>query len=389
MFTVTSLDPAPPNLQSTPFPSIKQPKLVGFFSVDAHRRYDGSAAQLKYLFLPPPPRTDLRMDLNEGFEIRRPKPDSARDERIGMLLSFIRYNGPRDLWSCGAEDDELKSQEPNAARLRYDFVCFRGLLRLVACTPYDRNTSWIVQAIRYRGTVYLCEKVTPEKLQAERNETDQQRRFCYYGFKFEQHILTSSPTTGPDTSKPVDLAEEFCSLFETTLAGQRILYGAEMDGIVSEKSLDRDQLQVDDLRRLEFVEVKVKRQETTQRQVENFYRYKAKNWWCQSFLVNIQRLVVGLRDDRGIVREIKDMKLNDLQRDSRHHWSPSVCMNFAGAFLQEVATVLQNVDNCERVYQFEYNANDHRRVRYQVLDDGHKDAFLPPWYVQYLDSKYK
>ncbi|XP_049540802.1 decapping nuclease DXO homolog [Anopheles darlingi] len=388
MFSSTSLDPVPAKRQSKPFPSISQPKLVGFFSIDAHRKYDGSAAQLKYLSLPPPPRTDLHLDLNEGFEIHHPKPESAKAEGIDMLLSYLRHNSTPDSWTHRPESE--LSGESRTARLRYDFVCFRGLLRLIACTPYDRNTGWIVQAIRYRGTIYLCERPTAEKLESARNETEQQRRFCFYGFKFEQHILTERPNIRPDTSEPVVLSEEFCSLFDSTLAGKRLLYGAEMDGIILEEKrppLDRDGLTVDELRRFEFVEVKVKRRETNQRQLDNFYRFKTKNWWCQSFLVNVQRIVVGLRDDRGIVREITEMKLKDLQRDSRHHWSAAVCINFLDEFLQEVATVLKGVDDCTRVFQFEYSPQEHARVRYRDLGVGHPDSFLPQWYTQYVESK--
>uniref|UniRef100_A0AAG5DDR3 Decapping nuclease n=1 Tax=Anopheles atroparvus TaxID=41427 RepID=A0AAG5DDR3_ANOAO len=384
MFTETLLDPAPRLWQSKPFPSLSKPNLVGFFSVNADRQYDGSAAQLKCLTLPPEPRTSLHLDLNEGFEIRRPKPDSAKGERIDMLLKFIRQNGSPDMWTRWLPDGEPSKR--GMLRLRYDFVCFRGLLRLLACTPYEWKTGWIVQAIRYRGTIYLCEKATEEKLEAERSETEQQKRFCYYGFKFEQHILTEQPNGKPDTSEPVAISEEFCSLFDSTLQGNRILYGAEMDGIVADVPLDRERLSLDELRKQEFVEVKVKRMETTQRQRDNFYRFKTKNWWCQSFLVNVQRLVVGLRDDGGVVREITEMNLKDIDRDSRQYWSSAVCMNFCAEFLQEVANIMRKVDSCRRVYQFEYNSADSRRPRYRVLDEGHTDAFLPSWYTDYVEG---
>uniref|UniRef100_A0A182N928 Decapping nuclease n=1 Tax=Anopheles dirus TaxID=7168 RepID=A0A182N928_9DIPT len=379
MYTVTAIDPDPrhPSRQSAPFPTITKPNLVGFFSLNHDRQYDPSAAQLKYLAPLPPRDADLRLDLNEGFETHHPKPASASDERIDMLLTFIRQANPRELWI---------TTEQGKLRLKYGFVCFRGLLRMIACTPYDWKTGWIVQAIRYRGTIYLCDKPTTDRVEAQRNETEQQKRFCYYGFKFEQHILTPEPATVPDTSAPVVLAEEFCSMFEATLAGNRILYGAEMDGIVASRALDRDRLRVDELRRCEFVEVKVKRKETTQRQVDNFYRFKTKNWWCQSFLVNVQRLVVGLRDDTGVVREVTEMKLGDIQRDSRPYWSPAVCMNFCAEFLSEVERVMGAVDDGGRVWQFEYDSREHRRVRYRELEPSHRDAFLPDWYMKHVEE---
>uniref|UniRef100_A0A182K164 Decapping nuclease n=1 Tax=Anopheles christyi TaxID=43041 RepID=A0A182K164_9DIPT len=381
MFTETTIDPDPRQKarQSKPFPTVTKPSLVGFFSLNQERQYDASAAQLKYLTLPSGPLTDLHLDLNEGFELHQPKPNSAKEERIDMLLTFIRQTNPRELWI---------PNEKGQLRLKHNFVCFRGLLRLLSCTPYDWKTPWIVQAVRYRGTIYLCEKVTPEKEESIRNETEQQKRFCYYGFKFEQHILTEEPGVMPDTSAPVMLGEEFCSMFDTTLAGHRVLYGAEMDGIVVDRPLDRDRLRVEDLRRCEFVEVKVKRKETSQRHVDNFYRFKTKNWWCQSFLVNVQRLVVGLRDDAGIVRTITNMSLDDVRRDSRQYWSPAVCMNFCADFLSEVVRVIGRTDSCQKVYQFEYNARECKRVRYRVLeaDTQRQESFLPDWYTKYVEE---
>uniref|UniRef100_A0A182PDN3 Decapping nuclease n=1 Tax=Anopheles epiroticus TaxID=199890 RepID=A0A182PDN3_9DIPT len=378
MFTETTIDPdhRQPARQSKPFPTVTKPTLVGFFSLNQNRQYDASAAQLKYLSLPRSPRTELRLDLNEGFEIHQPKPVSAKEEKIGALLTFIRQTDPRELWVA---------HENGQLRLKYSFVCFRGLLRLIACTPYDWKTGWIVQAVRYRDTIYLCERPTPEKEALARNETEQQKRFCFYGFKFEQHILTEEPScVKPDTSAPVLLGEEFCCMFNTTLAGHRLLYGAEMDGIVANRPFDRERLRVEELRRQEFVEVKVKRRETTQRQVDNFYRFKTKNWWCQSFLVNVQRLVVGLRDDAGIVREITEMSLDEIRRESRPYWSPAVCMNFCGDFLAEVVRVMGRTDSCRKVYQFEYDSRECKRVRYRVLEE--EADFLPDWYTKFVEE---
>lgn len=184
----TNLNPTATLNGTKVFPSISQPKIVGCFSVGPERQYIPSGENLKYLSVPTG-RNDgadsparLRLDLNEGFEIRVPKPDSAKQERIDHLLRFIVGNV-----------DRLRADEENrrgSKALSCDFVCFRGLLRMVMCTPYERRTNWIVLATRYRGTIYLCAKETPEKLHDEAQQTEQQKRFCYYGFKFEQHVLT-------------------------------------------------------------------------------------------------------------------------------------------------------------------------------------------------------
>ncbi|KAL1400819.1 hypothetical protein quinque_004887 [Culex quinquefasciatus] len=355
------------------FPSLTQPKIVGSFSVDADRRYIPTGDNLKYLSLPKPgPTGRIHLDLNEGFEVRQPKPASAKDEQIDHLLRFIVDNLNRG----------LRERDPEADRtLGTDFVCFRGLLRMVMCTPYERRTGWIILATRYRGTVYLCAKDTPEKIREEASQTEQQKRFCYYGFKFEQHVLSDEPDQKPDTSAPVIESEEFCAMFSATLEGNRVLYGAEMDGVFRTDPLDKRHLMdAALLNRLEFVEVKVKRRESNQRQVDNFYRFKTRNWWCQSFLVNIGRIFVGLRDDRGVVDEIREMGLKELDRDSRQYWSASVCMAFCSQFLAMVKDTMAGVDCKGTVYRFEYDANRCRNVTYQVFEGPNEESFLPGWY---------
>ncbi|XP_058466635.1 decapping nuclease DXO homolog [Malaya genurostris] len=373
----TNLDPAYVTDNTKSFPTISQPKIVGFFSVDSKREYIPSAKNLKYLNLPTPASgRPLQIDLNKGFQIRKPKPDSAKQEKLDHLLKFIIEN-----------QMNLRESGPDAehtTRLNCDFVCFRGLLRMLMCTPYERKTPWIVLASRYKGTIYLCAEDTPEKLQEEATLTEQQKRFCYYGFKFEQHVLTDEPNSKPDTNSPVIESEEFCAMFRTTLEKNRILYGAEMDGIVADKPVDKNFLDADHLARLEFIEVKVKRNETNPRQVENFFRFKTRNWWCQSFLVNIQRIFVGLRDDLGMVNEIKEMSLKEIDRSSRRYWSASICTAFCSHFLDTVQRIMLNVDCPNTVYRFEYDSRRCRNVVYFVQKEPNNDSFLPNWYCSVI-----
>ncbi|XP_058838250.1 decapping nuclease DXO homolog [Topomyia yanbarensis] len=367
----TNLNPVSTVDSTKEFPTISQPKTIGFFSVGPDREYIPSAENLKYLRLPKSvPDKPLRIDLNEGFQIRKPKPDSAKHERIDHLLRFIVENE--------LHLRERISEADHNKRLNCDFVCFRGLLRMVMCTPYEWKTGWIILASRYKKTIYLCAQDTPEKIAEEANQTEQQKRFCYYGFKFEQHILADDPNSLPDTESPVLESEEFCVLFRTTLERKRIMYGAEMDGIISNESV-KNNLCVDHLQRLEFVEVKVKRTETNQRQVDNFYRFKTRNWWCQSFLVNIQRLFVGLRNDGGFVDEIKEMSLKELDRSSRQFWSASVCTAFLSQFLDTVQLKMQGINCPHTVYRFEYDARS-GNILFGVQEGRNNDSFLPNWY---------
>lgn len=100
-------------------------------------------------------------------------------------------------------------------------------------------------------------------------------------------------------------------MFKTTLNGQRLLYGAEMDGIESDTTFD---LNTKDLNECQFVELKVKLREQHERQRQNYYRYKLRNWWCQCFLAKIDKIIVGTRKENGVVTELSDVYVRDIPR---------------------------------------------------------------------------
>lgn len=100
-------------------------------------------------------------------------------------------------------------------------------------------------------------------------------------------------------------------MFSTTLNGQKILYGAEMDGVECGELNDLNNI---DLNRLNFVELKVKLREQNQRQNQNYHRFKLRNWWCQSFLVNIKKIIVGTRTANGIVNELSTLNVREISK---------------------------------------------------------------------------
>lgn len=101
-------------------------------------------------------------------------------------------------------------------------------------------------------------------------------------------------------------------MFSTTLNGQKIVYGAEMDGIECDQR--HNDLDTADLNRFNFVELKVKIREQNQRQMQNYHRFKLRNWWCQSFLVNIKKIIVGTRTTEGIVDEVSTVNVKEIPR---------------------------------------------------------------------------
>jgi len=72
--------------------------------------------------------------------------------------------------------------------LDIDFVCRRGLLKALLCSPYKKTDGWIICASKYRGTIYLCEYYTQDKEVRHINATMIDKRTTSWGFKFEQYM---------------------------------------------------------------------------------------------------------------------------------------------------------------------------------------------------------
>lgn len=353
-----------PSRQLRPFPKFSRPLMVGFFSVDSARQYQDSICNLKYLKIPS--RVDFNLNLGDSTYVD--KPESAQKEQLTHILTFIMKH----------KAIMLSSQTVP------DFVCFRGLLRMLMSTPYEEREPWIVLATEFKGTIYLCSEETERKKSERQRKTDRDIRFMRYGFKFESFVLSDHPSEHPPgSSKPVIEAEEFCAMFSTQIDGKKILYGAEMDGVVASQPCKT----LEDIKKVPLVEVKVKRRETNERQLTNFYRFKSRNWWLQSFLVGIDAIHVGLRNDDGFVDEVRKVPIKELSDEAKKSdfWHATVAMNFLSDFLKKVSSDMKQLDNPLIVHRYQYDASRSDFVTCQRLD-GHQHAFLTREFIASMNT---
>lgn len=176
----TQLRPNHRNFNGAHFPNFAKPYMVGHFSIDKDRKYISDSSNCKYLHLPQKNKP-VQLDLNKGYENVIHKLEE-RDEKIDHLLTFIINN-----IHLLKNNNECTN---NAQFLKTNVVCFRGLLRLLMCTPYEFINGWIILATKFRGTIYLCAQETDEAISKRLNTSDQVKKICSYGFKFEQYVLT-------------------------------------------------------------------------------------------------------------------------------------------------------------------------------------------------------
>lgn len=57
-------------------------------------------------------------------------------------------------------------------------------------TPYEEKEGWLVCATKVKNLIFLCAFHTDEKKkQIQVGQTDREKRFEYWGYKFEQYML--------------------------------------------------------------------------------------------------------------------------------------------------------------------------------------------------------
>lgn len=386
------------------FPYFRRPRILGSFSLDAERKFCHDRHQLKFFnqsrfknsSQPGSSYKRVSWDLNLGVDSAILKDADVRlEEGISSMLRWILLNKDsfRVVPPPGTESQQQPhTHEEKLSGLSTDIVCYRGLLTTVMCSPYERREGWQVLAVKWKGTIYLRQVDTDAKRSAEANKTDRQKQMCSWGYKFEQYVVSSMDDQDPSDEQleslpAVNENEEFCCVYRGRLGGHSVVYGAEMDGFQLRKrstSSEEQQFMLGELDLNQdghFVELKTCRVIDSPRLETNFARHKVIKWWCQCFLVGIPVVVVGFRDDDGMVQRLADYPTTKFPSIGANFWLPNVCMNFLDGFLKSVKTSVQEE---LKAYRFSWEPPS-QRVNVEALrDEDSVKLVLPNWYTEQL-----
>ncbi|KAF9135909.1 hypothetical protein BGW39_010724 [Mortierella sp. 14UC] len=162
----------------------RQPLEIGSFSYDEQRRFIMDDSQLKYYF-PPDLTKPNNLSVNYDKYISR---DLMVDEHIDALLDALICIRDRE--------QQQEGQEQNAAgTTQANFICYRGLLTKIMCTPYARNEPWEMGATLYNGSIYIEEHVSAEKRENAAGHNDRHKLMSYWGYRFETICNISKPVS--------------------------------------------------------------------------------------------------------------------------------------------------------------------------------------------------
>ncbi|XP_077540693.1 decapping and exoribonuclease protein-like [Haemaphysalis longicornis] len=378
------------------FPSFREPREIGNFSLVGERReFVEGAVQMKYLRMPSH-RHRLMWDLNVGFEtaVRR---DRSVNERLDSLLRWILRNRDKFALSSTGRPPSAETPPPPLENksLHTDFVCYRGLLTRLACTAYEAKEDWRVAACRHRGTVYLCAFETDAERQRRLDEEacPRRQRMSYWGYKFEQYMVSAEPGGAPDPEAVLNECEEYCVVVRSRLESHSLVFGAEVDAVDPRSTHHRHSsggnkeaaaASTQPGSTAAYVELKTSRDCLSEQQYRNFCRFKLLKWWAQSFLVGIPRVVCGFRDDNGLIGTLEEFDVREMTHRAKGMWSGAVCMNFCNRLLSFIKKHAAQ-DDPGVVYLFQYLPESKEIVCTHLSDPG-EYFVLPDWYLQAFED---
>lgn len=68
------------------------------------------------------------------------------------------------------------------------------------------------------------------------------------------------------------------------------------------------------------------------------YERKLLKFWAQSFLLGVPKIIVGFRDQHGILRRLEEVETasipSKVKKVGRNTWDGNICINFTDAFLE-------------------------------------------------------
>lgn len=67
------------------------------------------------------------------------------------------------------------------------------------------------------------------------------------------------------------------------------------------------------------------------------YERKLLKFWAQSFLLGVPTIIVGFRNQKGILQRLEELETKSIpglvKRSGKGSWDGNTCINFAAAFL--------------------------------------------------------
>ncbi|GKZ33901.1 decapping endonuclease targeting mRNA [Aspergillus brasiliensis] len=324
--------------------AIRRPKEIACFSYDDEHKFHLGDSSMKYYYPP-----CLPADLNRGFESFQKLDDSA-DEHLDALLETV-----------------MALEQETQKKCEADIITWRGMMTKILAAPFDNLNGFEMNATCFQGTIFIEENNSykSEQKQIQKNQRmppgmASQNLMAYWGksslslipgsvidqsgYKFETLSVLNQPWD-PTPRREIESREElvvnnnaqYCSVVRTAIGHARLIIGGEVDAIWDCKPERKEDP-------IHWVELKTSAEIRNDRDMVKYER-KLLKFWAQSFLLGVPKIIVGFRDQYGIVHRLEELETaaipGKVKKLGRATWDGNICINFAATFLEWLKTTIQ------------------------------------------------
>ncbi|KAI5854812.1 HLA class III protein Dom3z [Tricharina praecox] len=341
--------------------AVRRPQEITHFSFDDAHQLRLDASSLRYYYPP-----ELHTSLSEGFE------------------TFVKHDDSVDSHLDGLLDALVELEKKTGEKCETDIITWRGMMTKFMSLPFDMRNGFEMNATKFQDTIFI-EESHAYKMATQRPGGHRQQVMSYWGYKFE--TLSTLPATWDDTPREtiesrmkevVSNEAQFCSIVKTSFGDTGMILGGEVDAVWdthAPSSADGTQ----------YIELKTNKRITSDRDEIAFER-KMQRFWAQSFLLGVGRVIVGFRDDDGILRNVKEFETHDLPRlassSGRNLWDAQFSIDFT----TEIVKWLKEVIVDDGVWTIRH-AEDSRVV--EVIRKEGAKSFLSEEFLSWRKGRFE
>ena len=343
---------------SNPFENaaIYRPRELVCFSYDEDHKFRLDSSSLRYYYPPA-----LPADLSKGFDTFRELDDSSDDHLDGLLEALIAHERVR------------------RAKLDIDFITWRGMATKMMTVPFSKLDDWEMNATLFQNTIFI-EENHAKKLESRQQQDNagasrgnmSQDLMSFWGYKFE--TLSLLPDTWSKVSREyiesredqvVSNYAQYCSVVRTGFGHLKMLLGGEVDAVMDYKPEDSKTAP-------RWVELKTTAEVHNDRDQVKLER-KLLKFWAQSFLLGVPKIIVGYRNQQGLLQRLEEMDTQSIPEKVRlqgkNLWNGDVCIAFTSALLRW----LKQTITTEGVWRLRKRSNVPVLELFKVEETGHGD----------------
>ncbi|XP_017864548.1 PREDICTED: protein cutoff [Drosophila arizonae] len=241
------------------------------------------------------------------------------------------------------------------------------------CAPYEYKNNWTLAVSKYRNTIYMCPVQNTEQPLSVDVAQQKDLLMTKWMRALKKRCLTAGvgPIGSSDRPREIKLKGQYYCIFSTDICGIHVLFDAP---IIAEHSINT----ICGLPKT-FVDLKLRLDKMKPWEWSDHNRNEVLKWWAESFLAGIEKIYIAYHDKQGNVHKIIHRKLRELWRECEHDWSPNICGHFLRRCLDNIKTILADVDNASTVYLLEYDA-ENGNIKYKYAEERSEHTFIPDWF---------